>query len=733
MGRLRPIVMLLPCARSRSTVRAALLALTLTAGNLGLGGCSVAVKPRLTRGDSTVATLGLDEMLRSHWEFVRRDSPELSVWAGLPVDRLPDVSYERAKVRAQFARAMLYRLDEARVDALRQEQYVTWLALRWDMDLMSRAAAFHWTDLTSFAPDRSPLRTVVDILAHRAIVSVPDAGDFLRLLRATVPLVDSLRTALEVRKARGVTLSRYILLRAVASIRAYIAPASDSPFGVPPDRLTALDSLFRLAFRNEVRVTIETRLNPALDRLATYLERDYAAAAPTQAIGLGQYPGGLEHYRLLVQKYSTLNITPEDAHGIGLEEVVRLDSMVGAALRAAALPQNRDSVRTWLRSTPGFEFIDNEDLRERFIARHARADSLRQLLFLPPSGAALQIDWTPAALEASSPLSRYVPPSVPEARAHYQVTAARWRGRSMIGLGARLYQDLIPGRHLQNSIQRSNAALPAFRRAANYAGFIDGWGMYALDLVDSLVSRADAEDRIGVRLQELANACGLVVDTGINYFGWTREQALAFLRLHLADDDEELEREFVIPVVEEPGSLTAAALGGRELRGFRRWAQRELGDRFVLPAFHLEVLALGALPLPVLGSHLEWWIWKERTTSLPDTGAATRTPERGVGDSEFASREDGAQLGDGLGGRVHEYRATHTAQSFMERSGHRVGGDEDQRPGGTLRERGFHRGARTHPTDRDRVARQDDDVVPRLPEVRDDGDGKISRGPLPVG
>ena len=151
-------------------------------------------------------------------------------------------------------------------------------------------------------------------------------------------------------------------------------------------------------------------------------------------------------------------------------------------------------------------------------------------------------------------------------------------------------------------------------------GFVDGWRDYAIGLADSLTAAAsstaaDFTRELGPILEELAFACGLVVDVGVNYFGWTREEALGFLRSHLPDSDDELEREILIPALERPGSLTAATLGVRELRGMRRWAERELGEHFDLRAFHDEVLSLGSVPLTVLGRHLEWWIWKTRQTT----------------------------------------------------------------------------------------------------------------------
>jgi uncharacterized protein (DUF885 family) len=115
----------------------------------------------------------------------------------------------------------------------------------------------------------------------------------------------------------------------------------------------------------------------------------------------------------------------------------------------------------------------------------------------------------------------------------------------------------------------------------------------------------------------LSAACGLVVDTGINALGWTRRDALDFLRAYLPWDDSDLEREFVAAAIESPGELAAPTLGARELRGLRRWAMTELGARFDLAAFHRELLRIGSVPLPILGTHLERWIWEQANPPAP--------------------------------------------------------------------------------------------------------------------
>jgi uncharacterized protein (DUF885 family) len=178
--------------------------------------------------------------------------------------------------------------------------------------------------------------------------------------------------------------------------------------------------------------------------------------------------------------------------------------------------------------------------------------------------------------------------------------------------------DLMPGLHRQRATQFENLGLPLCRRFSEHAGFVHGWQLYALHVTDSLSRSITPAQRFGIRMRELAAACGLVVDTGLNALGWTREDALAILRAWLPLDDDELELEFIVRATEAPGMLGAGTLGARELRGLRQWAERELGDGFTLAAFHRELLRVGSVPLPVLGSHLERWIWeKNRPVLVP--------------------------------------------------------------------------------------------------------------------
>lgn len=582
---------------------------------MGLDGCATAMRPRLTRSDSLVASARLAGITDDYWRFLQASKPQLAAAAAVVVPTLPDPTLDRAKKDAQFARAAQAALDQVVVDGLTEDEYVSWLTMSWEMEMLSGWPAFHWTDLSDLAVGRSALDRTAWILSSERVVN-PGAGQrFLRLVASVGPMADALRTEFAEREGRGIRIPRMMQERAMRHIRAMITPPDSSRFAVPsplPGNIAPSDSGWYAQVVRDVEGLIARDVNPALQRLAEYLDRGLDGAP--EEIGLWRYPGGAAHYAALLRFHSTLDMTAENAHAIGLREVTRLGAAAAAARADAGLPVDRDSLRAALRADTTLAFGSRADLLDRVAALYEGTILKLDSVVQPSPTVSLVLGLMRPEEQDDGPVSAYSPPTIARATAEYRLNAARMASRTLLSLPAMLVADLTPGLHHQQSIQRENAALPAFRRLGAHAGFVAGWQQYALELADSLAALSPVA-RFGLRLKALEAACGLVVDTGINSLGWSRADALAFLRAWLPEDDAELERDFIVEAMEAPGTLSAAMLGVRELHGLRRWAERELGDRFSLAAFHRELLRIGSVPLPVLGSHIERWIWEQNNAA----------------------------------------------------------------------------------------------------------------------
>jgi uncharacterized protein (DUF885 family) len=569
-------------------------------------GCATTMRRPPSAADSTVALISLDGIVVDYSRFLLTSRPELAARASNFITALPDPTLDRTKKDAQFARAALLALDDIQVDALTHDDYVSWLSLRWEMEALAGWTAFHWTRLSDLAPGHSLLDKSLAILQSQGLTD-SSAIDRRRGLVADIAvLARRLRGEYAERAQRDIRMARPIAARAASHVRAFMAPAFMSPFLMPSDSQpidTAAGTPRMAAFMD----VIARQVNPALDSLATFLEAEVERAS--DSLGLARLPGGAEHYAALLRYHSTVDISPEAAHAAGIREVIRIAAKAAAARDAARLPINRDSLRAVFARDSSFALGERNEIAVRTAKMFEAAVKDLDSLFGPLPIMALSIGEMTGVLETSS-LATYDLPNMNRASARYLLNIEELVSRSAFVLPGLVASDLMPGLHLQQGTQLQNPELVAFRRLARHEGFTRGWGIYALDVADSLSTTLSARDRFSLRLRELSTACALVVDTGINALGWSRAQALAFLRAYLPDDDEDLEQDFIFPAAERPGELSAAALGARELRGLRLWASRELGSRFSLRDFHAELLRVGSVPLPVLGTHLERWIWE---------------------------------------------------------------------------------------------------------------------------
>ena len=598
--------------------RIAVLAVSLA---LGLEGCALSMQATPSRPDSLLAQLRLERAVEEHWRFLELSRPELAARADITVTRLPDPTLEQAKWEAQVARGGLAALDEVVIEALTEDSYVTWQVLQWELNAIAGRVAFHWTRLNDLAPGHSVFDQSIEILKAQRIEQAPDAERFTALLRSVSDLAKNVQAEYEERARRNIRLSRPEAMRAIAYLRELIAPSEASPFWLPAEFPHSSDSAWQSQLVRAVEGLIEQQVNPSLDSLATFLERNLDEGADPP--GLSRFPGGAGHYATLLRHRSTIDMTPADAHAIGVREVTRIAALADSARRLAGLPANRDSLRRVIATDSTFAVDLQRSIPEAAAQLYERAMKSLDSLFQPEPAMPLAIGVMRRETDLS-PLASYEPASAAKISARYLLNPLQLEARSALVLPGLIIGDLIPGMHRQQATQFENADLPAFRRLGYHDGFVGGWTLYALDVADSLSGAFAPWERYSLRLRELAAACGLVVDTGINAFGWTRRDALDFLRSNLPWDDADLERDFIVAANESPGAMAAATLGARELRGLRRWAMTELGERFDLAAFHREVLRIGSVPLPILGTHLERWIWEQNNPPAPPAGDARR-------------------------------------------------------------------------------------------------------------
>lgn len=564
----------------------------------------------------------LSEVLTDYWLNALTRRYDLALANGLRINLLPDLSEDSRKNDLRLAQRLGRGLDRLNVAALSQSDYLTTLALRWETEARAEASAFFWPDFSFLSPATTPLRNLIDVYRLHPLATTADLERYLFFVEAFPFIAERIRAGLEERRARGYVAPREMVESAIGFYRGMLALGRDGPWRVSPERLSAFDSTAQRAFAAEAEQIATLRIGPALDTLTRYLTETYLPEASGRP-GLWQYPGGKELYRHLLRRESSLDVPPEEAHRVGLGELRRIDATMAAVRRQQQWNPDghafHDSLRAALGDAPSVETVITT-LRDRQ-AQLAPA-ILTQFARVPAHDAVIR-----RATRSESllwPDGTYLPANVVDTVGTLLLTE-RWRRPAVRGvLAAASYRTLAPGRHFESALTRGNPEIPPMRRLLETPGFSEGWGQYAASLAGELGMYADPRDAYGRLLDEGASVALLVVDTGIHYLGWSLPQARAVLGRYLLASEAELDTVLVERVVNRPGSAGAGALGAREVAAMRAWVQREQGADYSAREWHTEMLSLGSLPLPIVGSHLEWWLYDTRRRRIEAQAAAEK-------------------------------------------------------------------------------------------------------------
>ncbi|MBZ0111382.1 MAG: DUF885 domain-containing protein [Thermoanaerobaculia bacterium] len=361
------------------------------------------------------------------------------------------------------------------------------------------------------------------------------------------------------------------------------------------------------AFAQRMALAIEEVVDPAIAEYRRFLAEEYLLRA-RDAIAVRENTDGAECYRAAVRLHTSLQRSAEEIHQTGLEQMDRIT----AEMREIGERSFGTSDTTILLATalqdPRYTFSSREE-----VVNYAQAaiDRVRGLLpewfGLLPKAEVVIVPY-PAFREASAPGAEYMSASDDGSRpATYYINTYRPEEQSKAGVEATAFHEAYPGHHLQISIAKEQASGHPVQRYFGSSGFAEGWGLYSERLAAEMGAYGDDIDRLGLLSNEALRAGRLVVDSGMHMLGWTRQQAVDYLKEHTAESPSSIEAE-VDRYLAVPGQATAYMLGNLEIRRLREAAESALGDDFEIRDFHDRVLEDGAVTLSMLGTKIDRWI-----------------------------------------------------------------------------------------------------------------------------
>ncbi|HEY1735928.1 MAG TPA: DUF885 domain-containing protein [Methylovirgula sp.] len=563
----------------------------------------------MTQDAADVAAIGEDtfDLWASFQPGTAALAGRISAQIGLP--RAQDA----ARV-ADDARAVKSRLEKVDPKALSRRDELTRRYLDFELGKLIEQSKLH-----DFAFEITPYQIAGStsgahqVLATASLSTARDRENFEELVRQYAEYFVRLDVALREQAARGVVAPASAIPGCLATLRG-LAAALENILLPSAARLSSLDPSTANAFVARLIRIVENDARPAIQRSIDYIGGDYARRAPDR-VGLAQYRGGLDAYTMLIRHHTTESLTPEALHAKGIALVSEIES---------EMARIRDHLGV---NMSGPDFLERLAADDRFYCKSAEETGalfrglLKKCEAVFPKAFGMRkfptyaVERLAAMEEEGMTFGYYQPPSFNGAQlGAYKFNGSKLNERMTIGAASLIYHEILPGHHLHIGTEMCDASRPNVRRFPTITAFNEGWAEYAADLGWELGLYDNPYDQYGRLLLRSFLASRLVVDTGLNAFGWPLDRARAYMREHSAMSATEIASEILRYSTSIPGQALGYALGRQHFWDFRRKAEAQLGSAFDLPDFHSAILEGGSLPIGDLAFSLDNWVAEHKAS-----------------------------------------------------------------------------------------------------------------------
>ena len=363
----------------------------------------------------------------------------------------------------------------------------------------------------------------------------------------------------------------------------------------------------RETIQSMARDVIKSKVIPAYYKLNDFFTEEYLPASRT-TYGVLDLPNGFEWYENLARYHTTTDLTPDEIHEIGLSEVERIRSEMQEVIDSLEFDGSFNDFLTFLRTDPQFYYETEDELLEAYLATSKKIDpemvSLFKVLPRTPYG----IKPIPMESAPDTTTAYYMRPAADGSRAgYYYVNLYRPEVRPKYEIEVLSVHEAVPGHHLQIALAMELEGIPNFRKYSGYTAYVEGWGLYSESLGYDIGLYSDPYSRFGALTYDMWRAVRLVVDTGMHYKGWTRQEAIDFFTANAAKTEQDIINEIDRYLV-MPGQALAYKIGQLKILELKNKAKKQLGDDFDIKEFHHAVLSQGALPLAVLEENIETYL-----------------------------------------------------------------------------------------------------------------------------
>ena len=356
---------------------------------------------------------------------------------------------------------------------------------------------------------------------------------------------------------------------------------------------------------NKAKLLIVEEINPAYKKLHAFLKNEYLPNS-RDSIGIKDVPNGKAWYEDLASYHTTTKLSPDEIHNIGIKEIKRIRQEMEAIISDLKWDGDFQSFLNYLRTSPRFYYDNPEDLFNAYLIMSKTIDPLLPKIFKVFPRAPYGVIPIPAE-SAPYTTTAYYNSASKGKPGYFYANLYKPESRPKYEIPVLTVHEAVPGHHFQISIAQELKDVPTFRKYLSFTAFVEGWGLYSEELGEYMNLYDDPYDKFGQLTYDMWRAIRLVVDTGMHYKDWSRDDAINLFIENTAKSQLDIENE-VDRYIAWPGQALAYKIGQLKILELRTKAEKELGNEFDIKDFHHEVLKRGSLPLNILETYINEWI-----------------------------------------------------------------------------------------------------------------------------
>ena len=550
------------------------------------------------------------------------DSPEFQASLGYKsnYDKWDDITWQASRQRAYRAADDLDYLEKnIDFDKLDENTKISYrlMVKRLQRTIDNDNFIFHNYLITHRGGKHSRIPSF--LINYHRIDEEQDVKDYISRLRNVEPLMDDLILQLKLRQDVKKIAPAFVFPQAIKTseniISGYPFEETEKQNVIYEDFMKKLNALemsdaLKLRYQSEMEAVLVTIVNYSYRKLITFLEEQQKLADNNH--GVWKFEDGAEYYQHTLDGYTTLGLTAEEIHEIGLSEVERIHGEIYEIMEKVNFDGTLKEFFDFMREDDQFYYPEGPKGRQMYLDQvqvvvDTLSNRIEELFYGLPS-IPLQVKAVEAYREASAGIAFYQRGQADGSRpGTYYANLYRMRDMPIYKLENLAYHEAIPGHHMQISIQLEVEDMPSFRKYGGYSVYAEGWALYSETLPKEIGLYKDPYSDFGRLSGELWRACRLVVDTGVHHYKWTREEGIDYYMNNTANPEGDcigmVERHIVWP-----GQAVSYKIGMIKVQELRAYAEQELGDKFSIQEFHDVVLRNGSVTMDILEDIVYSWV-----------------------------------------------------------------------------------------------------------------------------